>query len=839
MEKIYVPGKGNGSAKIAFIGEAPSYQEVEELTPFVGPSGRFLNALLEAAGISRESCWITNVSKFQIPPNIGKQKLPFSVRAESVGINVQQQINELKLELQTINPNVLVPLGGTALWALTGRKEIQSFRGSILNAWGYKCIPTFHPAHILHQEGDSKGYWNKQIMFFDLKRIKKQSEFREIKLPYRNLNVCKSPHQLIDFLARHKSYSHPAIDIEAKNCIPICIGIAFTPHEGLTVPLWNANDLSEISNENLAVIWRVLAEFLSNHDVVGQNFNYDRDKIQRFGFIVRALHSDTMLKAFTINPELPKNLAFNTSIYTEEPYYKDEGMYEGQLNDLLIGCARDACVTKEIDMNMDSDLDEVGMRPYYEKFLLPMYDVYRHIEAVGFRVDEDLRKEVIRKYIEWDEEIRYKLFKICGEEINTSSPKQVSELLYNKWKLPTRGGTGEEVLTQLLNNNVKNDLQREGITLILEDRQVKKTLSSYLYSPADFDGRMRTSYFICLETGRSSTKQQEPPIRPLVEVRDEHNKKKKQAIGMAFQTITKHGEIGPEVRKIFIPDDGEIFLQADSSQAEARVIFLLAEDYEALEMIDKHDYHALTASWFVGGKEEDWSKKVLGYEHPNRFLGKTLRHAGHLGASKRRAAIETNTQARKYKIDINISEGQADKALKTFHAKQPKIKGIFQAEVRKCIEKDRVLIAPAPYGIEVGARRKFYERMGEDLFRQGFSYIPQRAVSENTKGVALRIAGSAEYGIQGRAEWIRIIVESHDALLVSVPIERKLEAASILKEEFERPLDFSKCSLPRGKLVIPCEIEEGYNYKDLSKFKWMVDNDVNEKTNKEVKEALL
>jgi len=335
---------------------------------------------------------------------------------------------------------------------------------------------------------------------------------------------------------------------------------------------------------------------------------------------------------------------------------------------------------------------------------------------------------------------------------------------------------------------------------------------------------MKTSYFICLETGRSATQQQDPPLRPQVEVRDEYGHRKKQSIGMAFQTITKHGEIGPEVRRIFVPDEGEIFLQADSSQAEARVIFLLAEDYEALEDIDKRDYHAYTASWFLGGSEEQHSKKAHGgKESPERFLGKTLRHAGHLGASKRRAALEVNTQARKYKIPIVITEAIADKALKVFHAKQPKIKQIFQEGIRKCIEKDRKLIAPSPYGIDCGAPRIFYERYGEDLFRQGFSYIPQRTVSENTKGVALRISGSMEYGITGRASWIKIIVESHDALLVSVPINRRFEAANILREEFERPINFSKCSLPRGQLIIPCEIESGYNYKDLSKFKWLVE----------------
>ena len=52
-----------------------------------------------------------------------------------------------------------------------------------------------------------------------------------------------------------------------------------------------------------------------------------------------------------------------------------------------------------------------------------------------------------------------------------------------------------------------------------------------------------------------------------------------------------------------------------------------------------------------------------------------------------------------------------------------------------------------------------------------------------------------------------------------VKIEYANEAAKIMTEEMERPIDFSKCSLPRGILIIPCEIEYGYNYKELSKFK--------------------
>jgi hypothetical protein len=62
--------------------------------------------------------------------------------------------------------------------------------------------------------------------------------------------------------------------------------------------------------------------------------------------------------------------------------------------------------------------------------------------------------------------------------------------------------------------------------------------------------------------------------------------------------------------------------------------------------------------------------------------------------------------------------------------------------------------------------------------------------------------------------------------LISVPIPRTLEAAEILREEMEKPIDFSKCSLPRGLLKIPCDVEIGSNYKDLKKFDWKDANEL-------------
>lgn len=829
MEHKYVPGIGPIGAKLMILGEAPSYEETNAGKPFVGPSGRELDRLLKDAGIPRSECWISNVCKYEVPPNTPRKKLPFQIRARNHGIDIDQQLSELRVEINDIKPHCILALGGTALWALSGKTKISKHRGSIMWGMGTKFVPTYHPAHLLHSAGggEIKGYWNRQVMIFDFKRAYTESYNPHLNLPHRNLQICQNSGELYEFLHRYRDCKTLSVDIEAGgHCIPICIGLAFDKSHAMTVPLWNKDGISSIPDSDLATIWAMLAQTLWEKNIVGHNFNYDRDKIRRLGFTIRSIYSDTMLKAFTINPELPKGLAFNTSIYTREPFYKDEGMYEGDIRDLLLGCGRDACVTYEINEAMDADLDELGLTKFYQNFIMTLPDFYLEIENNGFRIDEAKRESLIRKYTEWDERLGFEMWQLADVDINVSSPLQVYSLLFDQWKLPHREGTGEEELTALLNlqSGIKLPEHRAWIEKCLERRRVRKTLNTYLLAIPDFDGKMRTTCFMCLETGRTSTSQQDPPIRPCVDTVGNGKKVDMKVLGTGFQVLTKHGDIGSDVRGMYLPDEGEIFVQLDSSQAEARVVFNLATDEQALEDIDTHDYHALTASWFFGGTEDDYSKRKLGYESPIRFAGKTLRHAGHLGAGKRRAATELNTQARKYKIPITITESQAERALKVFHARQPLIQRIFHAEVIESLKRERKLTAPLPYGIDAerGGIRIFYERWGDDLFREAFSYLPQRTVSDNTKAAGIRI--------KKKFKEAKIILEAHDALLFSIREEYLNDFVPLAKKEMERPINFLCCSLPRRYLKIPCEVEVGENYHDLKKFKWEFDNELVGKT---------
>jgi len=128
-EEQYVPGKGPLGARIAIVGESPANVEIQTKTPFSGPSGKELDRILKDAGLNRSDCWITNVCKYWVPPasNIeGVKPIPFQVRAKNHGIDLGEQIQDLQRELNEINPNCILALGGTALWAATGKTKISN-----------------------------------------------------------------------------------------------------------------------------------------------------------------------------------------------------------------------------------------------------------------------------------------------------------------------------------------------------------------------------------------------------------------------------------------------------------------------------------------------------------------------------------------------------------------------------------------------------------------------------------------------------------------------------------------------------------------------------------------
>jgi len=252
---------------------------------------------------------------------------------------------------------------------------------------------------------------------------------------------------------------------------------------------------------------------------------------------------------------------------------------------------------------------------------------------------------------------------------------------------------------------------------------------------------------------------------------------------------------------MFVADDGFIIMECDASQAEARVVALLADDQETLRLFDTTDIHTLTASWLFSTPQENIKK-----DDPKRFMGKTVRHAGNYGMGKRRLMLDSNASARRFGINLTISEKEAGNILKIFHGKAPKIRNVFHVGIEGILKNNnRILVNP------FGRRRKFFEQWGDKLFKEAYAFIPQSTVRDHCMQACLRLKA-----------WrpkTRFVVEAHDSITALIEKDELNDVAKRFKEEFEKPIDFSNCSLKRGSLVIPAEIKIGENYKDLKDYK--------------------
>jgi DNA polymerase len=179
--KNTVPGEGPANASVMFIGEGPGFYENEQGRPFVGQAGKFLDELLESAGLHRDKVYITNVVKCRPPGNRDPQDGELAACAPF-----------LERQIEAIDPLVIVTLGRFSMARYFQNARISVIHGR--SAWinGRLIVPMYHPAAGLHQ-----AKWRPVIMKdFALlaKMVETARQQREIKSS-RNDTTSSGPAQ--------------------------------------------------------------------------------------------------------------------------------------------------------------------------------------------------------------------------------------------------------------------------------------------------------------------------------------------------------------------------------------------------------------------------------------------------------------------------------------------------------------------------------------------------------------------------------------------------------------------------------------------------------------------
>lgn len=821
-----VNGEGNPYAKLLILGEYPTQTEDKHQKPFLGSTGEFLDRIFTELGYPnwRSDCWLTYVYRYRPPFN--------DVKQIATVCDIDEEKERLYREVLSIKPNCILAIGKESLQVSAGMSKLLTYRGSILSSQigDSKVVGTISPGHLVRATDDSgdhdeaKGMFSyvwKWVLANDIKRAIKESRTSGYDLPKRSLNIARDSVDVSRFIDRgFKSADRVFADIETlDSTIAGCISLAWNKYEAISIPLFNKvgrYELSTIPTSDLAYIWQKLDWLFRHKEIAGQNWKFDQAKLEMLGFRFKGLKSDTSLKAHTINPEIPYvNLAFIGSIWTREPYYKDEGKEfifgRDNIDRWFLYNAKDSAVDCEVDEAQERELEvlsdqyKTDLKKFYYCYITRLHDLYFGMEKVGFRLDKGVRDYLIAKYQTWAEYLKIQLDTYIGREINYNSPKQVRELLYEQMKIKPIDkdhGTNEDVISKLLKDKVKDAAYRDVLSNILEIRRVNKTLSTYLYAMPDFDGRMRTQVRIAgTETGRSSDSVLGPPVRPF-------------KIGLAFKTLTKHGDekaAGQDVRRMLIADEGYVIVNIDLSQAEGRIVALLSNDDILSDAYNHIDVHRRTAALVLFGGElnlsydHDPMADVLEKDGPERFIGKKVRHAGNYEMKWREFLKNVISDCRKFHIEFTISQFSAQQILDKFHAASPKIAGVFHKEIREAIDATRSLINP------FGRLRRFFDRPGPQLYKEADAFIPQSTVKDRLTHSAL--------DIKDKKYPIRLVNEAHDSLTYFMPEGEYMDICREIKPIMEQPIDFSSCSLKRGMLVIPCDFEYGYNYKDLQKVK--------------------
>ena len=416
--------------------------------------------------------------------------------------------------------------------------------------------------------------------------------------------------------------------------------------------------------------------------------------------------------------------------------------------------------SKEI---LESNLKEKGMYELYENIEMPLVFVLYDMEKEGIRADGDKLKEYSRELAVSINKIEKRIYEEAGEEFNINSPKQLGVVLFENLQLPnekkTKTGysTSAEVLDKLAPDHPI-------VADVLEYRQLSKLKSTYADGLINFieqDGKIHTTFNQTITaTGRLSST--DPNL----------------------QNIPIRIELGKLIRKVFLPEQGHLFVDSDYSQIELRVLAHLSDDEKLIEAFKNgQDIHRSTAS--------------LVFDTPFDEVTDIQRR----NAKAVNFGIVYGISAFGLANDLNIGRKEAQAYIDSYFEKYPKIKAFLDKTVADAKEKGYIKtmfgrIRPIP---ELSSsnfmQRQFGERVAmnspiqgtaADIIKIAMIRVHDRLLKENLKS--------------------KLILQVHDELLIETAEDEKEYVIELLEEEMHKAADL-KVSMEVGT-------ECGYDWYD-------------------------
>jgi len=535
----YVEGEGPDDAKVLLIGEALGAEEVREGRPFVGGAGRTLNFLLQKAGVRRSELAVTNICRCKPPRN----RTPTEAEAAYC-----IKAHELRAYMKQFNFVVL--LGNTALTAITGKKGISKWRGSVFMSVDAKVMPTLHPAAIMRVQEMIPAAVS------DLMKIKQEGWTDEYTEPKADYQLDAHTGHWVGIIQNEPKAI--AFDLETTSLEPSPGSIYLL---GMTDKSCEAYVFSQ--EGSFKGEWReYLRDTFGSKDIVkiAHNLPFDRRHMEVNGVPVKPPYFDTMVAHHLILSDTPNDLGFVASMHTRLPYWKDQAKVRPRWYN-----ARDTDAAFRIYETLEPQIRFYKMERIFETSMRAL-GVLEKMHVRGVRVDRDLQ-------LKWRVALSRKIRKLEADLqsaihdslFNWQSPIQLAKLLYDRLGLPRQYSKSGSVTTQ---EEALKDLYEMThspiVATVMSLRKLGKLESTYFSASDMINGRVHSEYPLHVaSTGRMASR------------------------GPNLQNVPK----GP-ARKIYIPDEGEEFTMADYNQIEFRIMAQLAGEQEILEAFERgEDIH--------------------------------------------------------------------------------------------------------------------------------------------------------------------------------------------------------------------------------------------------------
>jgi DNA polymerase I-like protein with 3'-5' exonuclease and polymerase domains/uracil-DNA glycosylase len=797
IHEIYVPPVGPKNARIMLLGESPGRKEVEAKTPFIGPAGKLLDEFLAAAAISRADCYITNTVKF-LPTGVGEEKDEYFFTTIERGRGKDKSVTriptkafmdgiiELVAEIKEVKPNVIVPMGNYALWALTQKTGIFNYRGSILESemisgMPLKVIPTVHPAWYIRSFAERA----KLLGNWDFMRIAEQAKFPEVRRKIHNFIVNPTPEQINQLIERYSdpSLDHITCDTEWYGPEKLAyVGVADNELEAACI----------VPDSMLA--YRAIKTILGSPiPKVWQNAMFDAVALWRQGIQVENVAYDTML-AWSLcwgnvlkEPALKRTNGLDMigSVLTEEPYYKEDVEFVGKDDERgQIYCCTDCVVTDEAFQKMEKlEFPYTQTRKGFEISMTVMNTFIRAAQ-VGLLVDMTKLLDLREYYLSEADDFEAKLSERMGRKFNPRSWPQAQQIVYEDLGLGKR--FSDHSTDQLRLMDIAATLNAEGgqseivetLEWIIRARQNRNICSRYITPKiVDKDGRTRSFWNLAgTKNGRLSTT---IPWWP----------------GVALQTMPE------EAREFCIPDPGCVFVGWDLAQAEARDVAVRTRNFSLLEAMDSGiDIHCMLAPILNRTYEalmEEVARVGKDACKPRQLL-KITRHASNYDLSFKGLKLRINKEYLDTKVGVD--EKIAKRLSLGYLEQNPGLQGWWE-EVYQAIKNGGSLENA------FGRRRNSYGRvLRHDHEHKDFiAFCPQSDIADLT---TLSIAEV------DKPDWTTPLLHMHDGGLFQVHESMKDDAIELVRRGTDR--EFYIDGIP---VKIPVDVKVGYDWRNLKKVK--------------------